>query len=157
MKRAKKKKEDVLDVLGVFGEVHNVPHVCEEKMTSDVLVERESSDDFLCSDNVLEGLVPYRKPIIQDVQIYQTPQDCVQKSSNVQIQKGEEPQNQKRKRKKKNKNKIKKIWMPKVQVPNACEKMLEVGEKRKEYWVGLMKLLEFFVFQLKSGTKSGES
>ena len=48
------------------------------------------TDDFSSSDDVFEGLVPYRKPIIQDVQIYQTPKDCVQKSSNVQIQKCED-------------------------------------------------------------------
>nr|KAJ0209167.1 hypothetical protein LSAT_V11C400220850 [Lactuca sativa] len=40
MKIAKKKKEDVL---GILGEVHNVPHVSKEKMTPDVLVEGESS------------------------------------------------------------------------------------------------------------------
>nr|KAJ0226565.1 hypothetical protein LSAT_V11C100026310 [Lactuca sativa] len=43
------------------------------------------TDDFSCSDDVFGGLVPYRKPIVQDVYIYQTPKDCVQKSSNVQI------------------------------------------------------------------------
>nr|KAJ0201059.1 hypothetical protein LSAT_V11C600332540 [Lactuca sativa] len=44
-----------------------------------------TTDDFSCSDDVFEGMVPYRKPIIQDVQIYQTPKVCVPKACDVQI------------------------------------------------------------------------
>nr|KAJ0196651.1 hypothetical protein LSAT_V11C700351660 [Lactuca sativa] len=144
------------DVIGVLGEVHNVPHVFEEKMTLDVLIEGESSG--LCFSEVLQsesrcfedephcknsevGNVKknesLQKPILHDVQIYQTPKVCVPKVSNVQIRKDEEvvqirnsflkPRNQKRKQKKNNKkkSKMKKVWMPKMN-------MLEVGEKRKE-------------------------
>nr|KAJ0217547.1 hypothetical protein LSAT_V11C300134990 [Lactuca sativa] len=84
------------------------------------------TNDFSSSDDVIEGLVSYKKPIIQDVQIYQTPKDCVQKSSNVQIQKHKE---ERKKKKKKNKSKMKKVWMPKVQVPNACEKIQKAEVK----------------------------
>ena len=76
MKRVEKEKEKVHHVLS---EVHNVLHGSEEKMTPDVFVERESSgssisevlqSESLCSDDVFEGLVPYRKPILQEIQIY---------------------------------------------------------------------------------------
>nr|KAJ0223797.1 hypothetical protein LSAT_V11C200086510 [Lactuca sativa] len=144
LEKERKEKEEVLDVLD---EVNNVLHISEEKVTPDVLVEGESkvsnlskvsqsesscseagsqsksskivevkkfcsigtqTDDFSSSDDVIEGLVSYRKLIIQDVQIYQTPKDY---------------------NKNKNKSKMKKVWMPKVQVPNAREKVQKAKVK----------------------------
>ena len=91
------------------------------------------TDDSLCSDDIFEGMIPYRKPILQEIQINQTPNVCVSKSSNVQIQKEEKgvqirnlflkPRNKKRRKKRKNKSKMEKVWMPKIQVHNACGKV----------------------------------
>nr|KAJ0187328.1 hypothetical protein LSAT_V11C900461800 [Lactuca sativa] len=105
--------------------------------------------DFSCSNDVVEGMVPYRKLIIQDVQIYQTPKVYVPKACDVQILKYNED----------------------VQVPQACEKVQKVEvkhvqrnfntnfslvkdirswRKEKRVLVGLMKFLKIFVVQLKS-------
>ncbi|KAL7586025.1 hypothetical protein Lser_V15G45347 [Lactuca serriola] len=121
------------DVLGVLGEVHNDFHVSKEKVTLDAFVEGESDvHTKVCDSEVINSESgvsniesQIKKPIIQDVQIYQTLNDCVQKSSNVRIQKCEE----KRKNKNKNKSKMKKVWMPKVQVPHTCEKVQKTEVK----------------------------
>ena len=49
---------------------------------------RVQSDDCLYSCDSFKGMVPYRKPSIQDVQMYQSPKNLIQ-SCQVQVVKNE--------------------------------------------------------------------
>ncbi|KAL4575060.1 hypothetical protein LXL04_021901 [Taraxacum kok-saghyz] len=142
-------------------DVHDVLHVSEENMSPDV-VEGESSsseneevvksesedvhseskslnyesDVPSSSSNSFEGMKPYRKPVLQDLQKYETQswnqtEDYVQKPYGVQIPKCDlhvrntnsylKPRNS---QKKKRKRKVKKIWIPKVKNVEKVQKIV---------------------------------
>ncbi|KAL4573447.1 hypothetical protein LXL04_020255 [Taraxacum kok-saghyz] len=143
----------------ILDDVHDVLHVSEENMSPDV-VEGESSsseneevvksesedvhseskslnsesDVPSSSSNSFEGMKPYRKPVLQDVQKYQT-QNYVPKPYDVQIPKCDlhfgntnsylKPRNSHKKKKRK----IKKIWVPKVKNIQVVEKVQKIVTK----------------------------
>ncbi|KAL7589254.1 hypothetical protein Lser_V15G40565 [Lactuca serriola] len=102
------------------------------------------TDDILCSCDSFEGMIPYRKPVIQEIHKYQTPKDLFQihkvdvvKSGFVHEVKSSRCKNMKKKKKKKmnRKNKrvysqkssyvvkpksVKQIWVPKQQSPKVA-------------------------------------
>lgn len=39
------------------------------------------TEDSSCSCDLFEGMIPYRKPKVQDVQMFQTPKDVIQKNT----------------------------------------------------------------------------
>nr|KAJ0204184.1 hypothetical protein LSAT_V11C500228880 [Lactuca sativa] len=153
--KERKEKEGVLD------EVHNVLPVFEENVTPDAFVEGESDvHTKVCDSEVIssEFSVSNNESQIKSSEIVET------KILNLFLK----PRNKKRKKKRKNESKTKKVWMPKVQVPIACEKVekAEVNNVQRkfhsgEYVKGWRKekivfywFNEFFgnfFFQLKSG------
>ncbi|KAL7609040.1 hypothetical protein Lser_V15G13562 [Lactuca serriola] len=65
---------DVLDVLEVHDKKIQVDSH-DEKVFCSIGVQ---TDDILCSCDSFEGMIPYRKPVIQEIHKYQTPKDLIQ-------------------------------------------------------------------------------
>ncbi|KAL7603771.1 hypothetical protein Lser_V15G19273 [Lactuca serriola] len=102
------------------------------------------TDDILCSCDLFEGMIPYRKPVVQEIHKYQTPKDLIQihkvdvvKSGFVHEVKSSRCKKMRKKKKKKmnRKNKrvysqkssyvvkpksVKQIWVPKQQSPKVA-------------------------------------
>ncbi|KAL7600899.1 hypothetical protein Lser_V15G24124 [Lactuca serriola] len=131
---------DVLDVLDVQEKGVQVDSH-DEKVFCSIGVQ---TDDILCSCDSFEGMIPYRKPVIQEIHKYQTPKDLIQ-TQNVHVVesrfvhgvKSSRCKKMRKKRKKKinRKNKrvysqkssnvvkpksVKQIWVPKQQSPNVA-------------------------------------
>ncbi|KAL7607713.1 hypothetical protein Lser_V15G11377 [Lactuca serriola] len=128
---------DVLDVQekGVQVDVH------DEKVFCSIGVQ---TDDILCSCDSFEGMIPYRKPVIQEIHKYQTPKNLIQtqnvhvvESGFVHEVKSSRCKKMRKKKKKKmnRKNKrvysqkssnvvkpksVKQIWVPKQQSPKVA-------------------------------------
>ncbi|KAL7600343.1 hypothetical protein Lser_V15G25709 [Lactuca serriola] len=105
---------------------------------------RVQTDDILCSCDSFEGMIPYRKPVIQENHKYQTPKDLIQihkvdvvESGFVHEVKSSRCKKMRKKKKKKidRKNKrvysqkssnvvklksMKQIWVPKQQSPSVA-------------------------------------
>ncbi|KAL4573135.1 hypothetical protein LXL04_019930 [Taraxacum kok-saghyz] len=184
--------------------VHDVLHDSEENKSPDV-VEGESSsseneevvksesedvhseseslkyesDVSSSSSNSFEGMVAYRKPVLQDLQKYETQswnqtEDYVQKPYDVQIPKCDlhfrntnsylKPRNS---QKKKKKRKIKKIWVPKVKNNQVCENVQKIvtnsidsrksvrrwrDEKKYQCWYNV--IIDNFCFPTKEPKRS---
>ncbi|KAL7613260.1 hypothetical protein Lser_V15G08272 [Lactuca serriola] len=102
------------------------------------------TDDILCSCDSFEGMIPYRKPVIQEIHKYQTPKDLIQ-TQNVHVvesgfvhevkfsrckkmrKKKKKMMNRKNKRVYSQKSSyvvkpksVKQIWVPKQQSPNVA-------------------------------------
>ncbi|KAL7591367.1 hypothetical protein Lser_V15G33936 [Lactuca serriola] len=102
------------------------------------------TDDILCSCDSFEGMIPYRKPVIQENHKYQTPKDLIQIHNVEVVESGFvhevkysrcKEMRKKKKKKIKRKNKrvyspkssnvvksksVKQIWVPKQQFPNVA-------------------------------------
>ncbi|KAL7590284.1 hypothetical protein Lser_V15G40435 [Lactuca serriola] len=127
---------DVLDVQEKGVQVDSQ----DEKVFCSIGVQ---TDDILCSCDSFEGMIPYRKPVIQENHKYQTPKDLIQ-TQNVHVVesgfvhgvKSSRCKKMRKKKKKKinRKNKrvysqkssyvvksksVKQIWVPKQQSPNV--------------------------------------
>ena len=135
--------EDVLDD-------HHVLDVQEKGVQVDFQDEKVfcsigvQTDDILCSCDSFEGMIPYRKPVIQENHKYQTPKDLIQtqnvhvvESGFVHEVKSSRCKKMRKKKKKKmnRKNKrvysqkssyvvkpksVKQIWVPKQQSPKVA-------------------------------------
>ncbi|KAL7606699.1 hypothetical protein Lser_V15G16168 [Lactuca serriola] len=68
---------DVLDVQEKGVQVDSQ----DEKVFCSIGVQ---TDDILCSCDSFEGMIPYRKPVIQEIHKYQTPKDLIQ-TQNVHV------------------------------------------------------------------------
>ncbi|KAL7583276.1 hypothetical protein Lser_V15G45504 [Lactuca serriola] len=128
---------DVLDVQekGVQVDSH------DEKVFCSIRVQ---TDDILCSCDSFEGMIPYRKPVVQEIHKYQTPKDLIQ-TQNVDVVKSGfvhevkssicKKMRKKKKKKMNRKNKrvysqkssyvvkaksVNQIWVPKQQSPKVA-------------------------------------
>ncbi|KAL7617969.1 hypothetical protein Lser_V15G04519 [Lactuca serriola] len=150
---------DVLDVQEKGVQVDSY----DEKVFCSIGVQ---TDDILCSCDSFEGMIPYRKPMIQENQKYQTPKDLIQIHNVEVVESGfvhEIKSSRCKKMRKKKKNKInrknkrvysqkpsnvvksksvKQIWVPKQQSPsvalNLKSKSKSVGGSFEDV-LGLMK------------------
>ncbi|KAL7592699.1 hypothetical protein Lser_V15G32523 [Lactuca serriola] len=134
---------DVLDVL----EVHDKKIQVDSQDKKVFFSIRVQTDDILCSCDSFEGMIPYRKPVIQEICKYQTPNDLIQTQNVHVVESGfvheikssrcKKVRKKKKKKKKMNrKNKrvyskkssnvvvkskyVKQIWVPKQQSPNVA-------------------------------------
>ncbi|KAL7590907.1 hypothetical protein Lser_V15G32640 [Lactuca serriola] len=105
---------------------------------------RVQTDDILCACDSFEGMIPYRKSVIQEIHKYQTPKDLIQTHKVQVVESGfvHEVKFSRRKKMRKKKNKkinrknkrvysqkssnvvkpksVKQIWVPKQQSPNVA-------------------------------------
>ncbi|KAL4581344.1 hypothetical protein LXL04_017558 [Taraxacum kok-saghyz] len=168
-------------------DVHDVLHDSEENKSPDVVeeesccsenevVKSESEDTHSESDvsssssDSFQGMKPYRKPVLQDVQKYET-QNYVPKPYDVQIPKCDlhfrntnsylKPRNSKKKKKKR---KVKKIWIPKVKNVEKVQKIVTKSvvsrksvtrwrdEKKFQCWYNV--IIDNFCFPTKEPKRS---
>ncbi|KAL7608281.1 hypothetical protein Lser_V15G13362 [Lactuca serriola] len=139
---------DVLDVQEKGVQVDSQ----DEKVFCSIGVQ---TDDILCSCDSFEGMIPYRKPVVQEIHKYQTPKDLIQtqnvhvvESGFVHEVKSSRCKKMRKKKKKKinQKNKrvysqkssnvvkpksVRQIWVPKQQSPSV-----ELNLKSKPKCVG---------------------
>ena len=107
----------------------------EKVLIVDVCSKGIQTEDCSSSCNSFDGMVPYRKPVVKDIHMYETPQVWVPKAS--QVQKEDvlsqsssqflKPRSSQKKKKKK--RKVKNVWMPKVNVFQEVQKVQKVVAK----------------------------
>ncbi|KAL4588513.1 hypothetical protein LXL04_001404 [Taraxacum kok-saghyz] len=132
----KKISPDVVEGESSCSENEDVAKSESEIVNSESKSLNSESDVPSSSDNSFEGMVAYRKPILQDLQKYETQswvqtEDYVQKPYDVQIPKCDlhfrntssylKPR---KSQKKKKKRKVKKFWMPKVKNVEKVQKIV---------------------------------
>ncbi|KAL7598001.1 hypothetical protein Lser_V15G26504 [Lactuca serriola] len=139
---------DVLDVQEKGVQVDSQ----DEKVFCSIGVQ---TDDILCYCYSFEGMIPYRKPVVQEIHKYQTPKDLIQTQNVHVVESGfvhEVKSSRCKKRRKKKKKKmnrknkrvysqklsnvvkpksVKRIWVPKQQSPSV-----ELNLKSKPKSVG---------------------
>ena len=147
--KLEKERKENEGVLCVINKVHDILQVSEEKVTPDVLVEGESSvssfseasqSESSCSEEESRSISPEIVKVKEFWSNGTTTDDQIQRDEKVVqiINLFLKPRNKKRKKKRKSKSKMKKVWMPKVQVPTACEKVekAEVNNVQRKFHSG---------------------